>query len=281
MMLRTSFVALAAVFAAGLAGCSDRSTPTAVDKPANDAAKASPAEQAAPAEAPAEKPSRAARQGEGRERGAGGPLRGALAALDLTPAQRATLDDALGDLPARKGDAAPDALAKQVRAGTIDDASGGALADAKALRAIQTLHDTLTPAQRKDLVKKLSGGDGEHGRRGRGGLGFLRGVELKDGQREKIDKALADAGIAEAGRSDDREAALRAFEAEPFDAAKAAVLLGGRDGRVKALKVIVPLLDDAQRSALADRLERGPKGDHREGRPGVKRRGGRGRDVPT
>ena len=76
-----------------------------------------------------------------------------------------------------------------------------------------------------------------------------------------------------------KKALLDAFAADTFDARAALSAMPARDGKgeggreahlgrmVASLKVVVPLLDEAQRNALADRLERGPmQGGMKRGR---------------
>lgn len=180
-----------------------------------------------------------------RHHGPGGPeflLMASLRDLDLTDAQRATIQGAIDKLPqgpqARPKDAAPfKALAEGVRAGKVDasavTAKLGAPPDFEERRAalagaLQTLHATLTKEQRSALVASIQkrmdehgpkGERGEHGPKGergmRGGmpmgpLGFLlRDLDLKDTQREAIARALEAQKPSEA----DHEAMKQRFEA--------------------------------------------------------------------
>lgn len=121
------------------------------------------------------------------------------------------------------------------------------------------------------------GGMGGPGMRG-GPLGhLLAGLDLRDEQRAQIDKALEGARPSDAdrvGRKEDhaaRRAEMRArletFAADRFDASAflpqppAGEKMGPRahlDRMVGALAAIVPILDEAQRNALAERIEKGP-----------------------
>ncbi|WP_437975641.1 Spy/CpxP family protein refolding chaperone [Sorangium sp. So ce295] len=121
------------------------------------------------------------------------------------------------------------------------------------------------------------GGMGGPGMRG-GPLGhLLAGLDLRDEQRAQIDKALEAARPGDAdrvGRKEDhaaRRAEMRArletFAADRFDAnaflpqPPAGEKMGPRahlDRMVGALAAIVPILDEAQRNALAERIEKGP-----------------------
>jgi Spy/CpxP family protein refolding chaperone len=184
----------------------------------------------------------------------GGPekmLRDALAELDLSADQKATIDKALAD--ARPEGAPGEAMkpvfalvASQVRAGAIDERAVDAkLAElggsrdawkAKAAAALQTVHDTLTSEQRAELVSNLESrmsdlqardadgdhqrgerrhdhargdhmrgdrmpgdhmrADRKHGEQMHGKLGFLlRGLDIDDAQREKIESAIEARGI--------------------------------------------------------------------------------------
>lgn len=114
---------------------------------------------------------------------------------------------------------------------------------------------------------------GERGRRPGGPPGIehlLRGVTMNDGQREKIEDALAAAGIAPPEGPPPRDemekhraaeaALLDAFAGDDFDAASAMPSAAGMPkppSFVKVLKVVVPLLSADQREQLAASLERG------------------------
>lgn len=250
-----------------------------------------------------------------RGRGPGGPemfLFRAAEDLDLTDAQRTTLEAAQDEMrPGRDGKGPrPEKMAElaaAVRKGSVDVAALAPPAGtdpmkdhrAKSVAAIQKLHDTLTPAQRKELVaavqaKMADHGDregrpdaGERGAKGRGpGAGggrmnptsfLLHGIDVSDAQQAKITAALEKAGL---GANDapeppafsemkaKAEAGLAAFAKDQFDAATAlpqppaGKTQGGPKRFVESLAVIVPLLDADQREELAQRIEQGPPGHH-------------------
>lgn len=193
------FGALPVVLAlAGLAGCEK---PSAADDDSDVAA----AEQGVDAPAKHEKGDKM----RGHGRGHGGPamlLGAALHELDLTDAQKATikgeldaLHDAREDRAAAKDDheASRAALAAAVRSGKIDESAQLAQNAppkpdmARIAKAIGVLHDTLTAAQRKQLVasvqermESFGGPDGEHHKGMRGGKD-ARDDNARDGAREK------------------------------------------------------------------------------------------------
>jgi len=184
----------------------------------------------------------------------------ALHELTLTDAQKATIQaelDALKPDESAKPDheAARKALADAVRSGKVDEAALAVKAPkppmdpARFAKAIGVLHDTLSAAQRKELVEKVSarmekfggpegkpewkdrgakgdreargpkgdreargpkGERGEHGPGMHGPLGhLLRGIELTDAQREAVKAAMEKAAPSEA----DREAMKASHEA--------------------------------------------------------------------
>lgn len=232
----------------------------------------------------------------------------ALHELDLSEAQRTTikgeidaLREARGEMKDRAGfEAHRTAMAKAIRSGKIDEAALAMPAmntktppdGARFAKAIQTLHDTLTADQRKQLVDAMSAKMEKHeGRMGppgdmdkrfeKGGpLGhMMRDIEMTDAQREQINTALAKLAPPEV----DREAMkarheafkqgmrerMAAFASDKFDAAaftappKDAPMGGPEAGHgmmVKALATVVPLLTEAQRAELAARFEQGPPG---------------------
>lgn len=258
--------------------------------------------------------------------GRGGPiqvLRQALDGMDLTAAQKTTIDKAFADAkPSREGkpegkpegmQAFFDDVAGQIRANHIDKA--GLLAKASGLekpaldpmrtsmaRTLQTVHDTLDAEQRVKLATELTGkldAMGGHleklgkrdGKRPGGGAGFLlRGIDVSDEQQASIEKALTAAGL---DKSDDMrkggeemtakmKALLEAFKADKFDAAAmlaaAHEMKGGHlETMIKSLEIVVPLLDEAQRNELADRIQKGMDGGKHgpsERRGGDHKRGG-------
>jgi Spy/CpxP family protein refolding chaperone len=263
-----------------------------------------------------------------RERGPGGPdhlLMAALHELDLTAAQKTTIQSAMDKLAPRgpkdrgpRDPAAFTALSDGVRAGKIDTAAvlakvgadhGPEDRGAAVAAALDTLHATLTPVQRRALVDSISKRMAEHGpppgasrpdkgERDHGGpeggpLGhLLSGLSLTDAQRTSLASALA----AQRPAAVDREAMKKQFEArgagmrarlesfaaDSFDA-KAFVappadapqvgMMHPLARMVNELAVVVPLLQPAQRETLAALLEKGPPmgrpGDHERG-PGAR-----------
>lgn len=125
-----------------------------------------------------------------------------------------------------------------------------------------------------------------HGKRG-GPLGHLiQGLDLRDDQQAKVDAILA--GLAPEGADlealeekhatmkKEMKARLESFAGDRFDAAAALppkdAMKGDHHAKMaQALAAIVPVLDEAQRDALADRLEQGPMG-----KMGFGGKGGRG-----
>lgn len=149
----------------------------------------------------------------------------ALRELDLTPAQKTTIEAALEKAKPEPRERGPKAqavfaaLAEGVRSGKLDAASVLAKADgdesvarereAAAASALDTLHTTLTKEQRRALVdavaKRMSerepGGEhaGKKGGRGPGGRGMehggplghlLHGLDLTGAQRADVERAL-------------------------------------------------------------------------------------------
>lgn len=205
------------------------------------------------------------------KKGHGGPeklLHAALKELDLSDAQQTAIEGAKSELrDARKGRPEPDgkafaAVADQVRAGKVDAASiEAALEQGRpdhaagreaTARALSTLHTTLTPQQRRELVDAITArmadheekkaerkGDEEGKARGFEGKGFrggkggplkhlLRGVDLTEDQQAKVDAILEGMKPNEAERSafqakhqameKDRRARLELFAKDRFDA---------------------------------------------------------------
>lgn len=131
--------------------------------------------------------------------------------------------------------------------------------------------------------------EGRRGKRGKSPLGLmLRGLDVSEDQRDQIESALAEAGLdqrpdetAWKARKEDmkkRQAAmLEAFANESFDAATQipappAKMADHHERFVESLAVVVPFLDDSQRTELAQRIERGPR--HFDKRRGSERRRG-------
>lgn len=236
-------------------------------------------------------------------------LAAALKDLELSAEQRKTIDAAVDNLHVDKQDemkAMHKTLADQVRAGKIDEAAlkaqAGDLDKAKAehraavVKAVETLHATLTPAQRTQLVTLIKermqergekmgehhgkkhdkgGNNGEHHARHGGPMMFmLHGIDLRDDQKKAIEAAMppkpekdADDKAAKFAEHKARmDAALEAFKADKFDAA---AVLPEHEGKhpmaerfVKMLEVVVPILDAEQRAELAKRVEEGPRMGH-------------------
>jgi Spy/CpxP family protein refolding chaperone len=234
----------------------------------------------------------------------------ALDALDLTAAQRSTVEKTVSDLRPGAEQGPPErplftALADAVRSGRVDADALLAKADAEHARperlaklesAIQTLHDTLSPAQRKELVDLLSermearglpgvrGHEGPPGRphpgRGaeRGPLGHLfADLGLSDGQSQSIQAILESDRPAPPdpammkqqfeARHAELQARLATFAADGFDAHAFATppepkeTMGPRrhvESLVRVLARVVPILDPAQREIVAARLLEGP-----------------------
>lgn len=250
----------------------------------------------------------------------------ALKDLDLSAEQRKTIEAAAESTHTGQRDqmkAFQKALADDIRAGKVDEttikAKSAEMEKAHAehraavVKAVETLHATLTPAQRTQLVASIKdrmakhaekgemrghgkkhdkgGPDGEHHAR-RGGHGpmmfMLHGIELRDDQKKAIEAAMPpkpdkDTNDRAAKFEEHRaqmDAALEAFKADKFDAAAA---MPEHDGKhpmaehfVKMLQTVVPILDADQRAELAKRIEEGPRmGQHgKHGKHGPGHRNG-------
>jgi Spy/CpxP family protein refolding chaperone len=183
---------------------------------------------------------------------------------------------------------------------TVDGADGGfAEHQAAAATALDTLHAALTKEQRRTLVDAMEKRMAEHGpmaehagpppgtRAGRSHRGgpmgeLLAGLDVSDAQRASIEKALeaerpappdADAmkKRAEAMRGELR-ARLESFVDDAFDAKAFVSPPAGGLGHggpkqhlermAKDVAIVVPLLEPAQREALAVKLEKGPPMGH-------------------
>ena len=219
----------------GVAGCSGE---TGATKPSD------PTEEAAQGLTPESGVANDRHDGpRGRRPGPGGPdhlLMAALHELDLTAAQKTTIQGALDTLAAGPKDHGPRDRAafapiiEGVRAGKIDVATvlprlaapdrGPEGRGAAFATALQTLHTTLTKEQRRALVDSMAKRMAEHGpptdmgERGRGhGPGpeggplghMLSGLSLTAAQRTSIDSALA----AQRPAPVDREGMKKEFEA--------------------------------------------------------------------
>jgi hypothetical protein len=215
----------------------------------------------------------------------------ALHHLDLKPDQRATIENAAHAIGAQTPieDGLRVEVAASVRAGTIDearvlaklDAAGPSADRASSLAgALDTLHATLTAGQRRELVDTIGkhidkiGAAQEAMASGATGMlaDLLAKIDLTAAQRESIDRVLA--GLAPndgmAGHIEEMHADLRArlqsFASDGFDAAafvSRPVAMRAHVARnLHALAAIVPLLDSAQREALASAIEAAPLHGH-------------------
>lgn len=208
----------------------------------------------------------------------------ALKEIDLSAEQRKTIEAAMENMHAGKGEqmkAFNKALAADIRAGKIDDAALKAKEGemekaatehrAAVVKAVETLHATLTPAQRTQLVTlvkdrmakhmghdgkpghdgkggpdgKKEGHDKKHGEHaGRGGRGgpmmfMLHGIELRDDQKKAIEAAMPpkpekdenDKGDKSAKFEEHRARMDAALEAFKGDKFDAAAVLPEHDGK--------------------------------------------------
>ncbi len=236
----------------------------------------------------------------------------ALHDLELTDGQRSSLEDLVADTsPGADGFAAHKelmaTLAAGLRGGAIDDEAVDTKLAAvhevtgkhhqKMVAALDTLHDTLTAAQRTELVaivrargkamekrfeeKRHAKGDNKsdnhekHERKHARSAGwFARGLDLSDAQREELATALTDAGVEQPNWEKMKEgmaawkanmtAMLDAFPADDFDAKlhTAAITTDkaekGLNHYVEVVKALSVILTVEQRDKLADKLEKGP-----------------------
>jgi Spy/CpxP family protein refolding chaperone len=250
-------------------------------------------------------------------------LRAALKELDLSAEQRATIEGSLETLRQGfdRGDHAEHkkALADAVRSGSVDPEALSPAGDheakmkegrAKLVAALDQLHATLTPEQRTQLVEALQSRMEDHGgpakKRKRGfehEMGkaspahfVLRGIDVSDEQRAKIDAALTAKGLDQppagkregfAAMKEKKAAMLEAFASDSFDAGAVLPAAGpdfgaGKHHFVDALAVVVPLLDESQRAQLAERIERGPeKMKGKRGPKGDRKRRGMRAPLPA
>ncbi|MCA9622243.1 MAG: Spy/CpxP family protein refolding chaperone [Myxococcales bacterium] len=266
----------------------------------------------------------------GHHKGGHGPdrlLHAALETLDLSAEQRASLEAVQEEL--RAGFQPPDrgahqkALAADVRSGSVDvealaaDRPDMTAMHAKMTAAIDKLHATLTVEQRQELVASLQakaerfeakhregreggpeGRDGMKGPMGKGPIDFmLRGIEISDAQRAKIDAAIVDAGLDTPpdatemkqhfeAMKEQRKAMLEAFASDSFSAAKSMPAPPAKAGApherfAETLAVVVPLLDETQREALAKRIEEGPMRPHGKMGRGMRHGMRRGMDASS
>lgn len=246
-------------------------------------------------------------------------IRAALEHLELTDAQRKTIEALQTEAKPEPGAGMKDlmgALAAGVRANAIDEkamdtkiaamSSAGAEMRTKHAAALEKLHATLTPAQRKQLVEKLQAkmaekeekwaekreafeaGDEGHKRHGmKGGplVFMMKKLDLSDDQVTAVKKAVADAGLerpdhdAMKGKFEamhaQKKAMLAAFATDTFDADTLLPQKGeAKDHLAKmvtATKAVLPILDAGQREKLAQFLESddfGKFGKHGKGQRG-------------
>ena len=232
-------------------------------------------------------------------------LGAALHHLDLTDAQKTTIKGELDALRSAAGDHREDheafhkALAAAVRSGSVNEA---ALMQnlpqehgdpARLAKALGVLHDTLTAAQRRQLLDAVAAKmdkhegrdgkperayrDGERGPEMHGPLAhMLHGLDLTDTQRKAIHEAMEKNAPSEADRASmkaSRESfhkamreRLESFASERFDASAFAAppadaKMGPKGmafGMVKMLATVTPILTETQREALAKHIEEGP-----------------------
>ncbi|MBK8255278.1 MAG: hypothetical protein IPK82_21785 [Polyangiaceae bacterium] len=256
MIRSRSFLVLGALSIVALAGFAGCDRPAVDDDEATETAVSELNEKPAAPAKQGEKGMRGDHAGRGHHGRPGGPamlLGAALHELDLTDAQKTTIQaemDALRDGAGKPDmDAHRTALAEAVRSGNVDVTALKAQVAPKApdtsrlAKAIGVLHDTLTQAQREQLVAAISdrmekgpkgppgdhegppgdregGSDGEakaHHKEfkkgGRGAFGpmghMLKDLDLSDVQREKVKEALSKLAPTDA----DREAMKAQHEA--------------------------------------------------------------------
>ncbi|NUO52517.1 MAG: hypothetical protein HOV80_27030 [Polyangiaceae bacterium] len=221
----------------------------------------------------------------------------ALQAPGLTADQRSKLEAAERAMrPSARPERAA-ALAAAIRAGSIDP-SKLAPSSEEELRmrqdmhtrfadALATAHRVLDTEQRAAVVARVRGRmehapelppppPGMPGGPAHGPLGFLLAdIGLDDAKRTEIESALEatrfeiklpppDAKVR-AGHRAQMEDLLESFASDDFDAADlpAPPEAPPRPPFFEALEIVVPLLDDSQREALASKIERGPMPPHR------------------
>lgn len=253
-------------------------------------------------------------------RGKGGStvlIQKALRELELDEQQKKTLQDALAQDRKADGETAArnelnQALAAGARAGALDDelVTGKVAALEAATKAkssqvaatLNTLHEVLTPPQRKAFLASLDAGgtpmwsdedaadERDRSRRLRSARGssrlelarLMRGLSLNEEQRKKMKEAMAEEADATTEKDrgtrlteikKTRQAMKAAFASDTFDAAaltsseeSTARRVAGIHREVKAIRVLLPILDDEQREKLASALA---------GRRGRQRLGGR------
>jgi Spy/CpxP family protein refolding chaperone len=217
-------------------------------------------------------------------------VRASLAELALRADQRAATDAVANELE-KAGEGTRDAakrliedVAAGVAAGQLDRAkigpdveqvaSSAAATQPSVEDAMQRLHDTLDPAQRKQLVEAMRRAR-EEAREERGERGHERmqklveGLALSPEQRESIRDRVRTAMQGRAPAMRERAEAIRArmkavadaFEGDAFDAKALGVgqssgemARAWADGMVEFVEAMLPVLTPEQRSKLAERL---------------------------
>lgn len=175
----------------------------------------------------------------------------------------------------------------------------------KMLSGLSELRAILTPEQRTALVADMKAQHEKHAekreemkakwaeKKGEGGKRHHRGAHLtkrlglSEAQQEQLEKARTSAGLDQRPAKPDEgrmTAVLDAFASDTFDvdalAASSPMPKMARamaERKIKELSVLVPILDDAQRTSLSGKIAEGPKHHGpKKGRRG-ERRGPRGR----
>lgn len=172
-------------------------------------------------------------------------------------------------------------VAKQVRAGRVDKtaldvqmtrvhAAMQGRARPLAIKTLNALHGTLTPAQRSELIDRLQKRLRGHHRRGKHLRALLGTLGLSDDQKTQL-KTMARQHFAGArgtwrarrqARRQKMIAAATAFKSPAFDAAKLDLLSGPpKDMKAKIGRMLdlvdkaLPILSATQRDALATLIE--------------------------
>jgi Spy/CpxP family protein refolding chaperone len=249
-------------------------------------------------------------------------LAAALKEIDLSAEQRKTIESAMDGIHKGQPDqmkAFHKALADDIRAGKVDEATlkanagdmekAGAEHRASVVKAVETLHATLTPAQRTQLVTLVKermqkfakhegkrGHDGKPGHDGKEGHGkkggehharhggpmmfMLHGIELRDDQKKAIEAAMPpkpekDADDKAAKFEEHRarmDAALEAFKGDKFDAA---TVLPEHDGKHPMADRFVKMLQVVV--PILDAEQRAELAKRIEEGPRMGRHGGKGK----
>lgn len=205
--------------------------------------------------------------------------------LDLSDAQRSTVQSLAAGMrgdhagPPAGMKAYHSALVAQVRDGRIDLAgldalrAGGDSArtarQAKAAAALDGLYAALTPEQRTTLVASIRAHRGEHHQRAAGGSWaghrvehLTRQLDLDAAQQKQVEALVAKDSAPAGEAKGDREAVLTAFASDRFDAKSLPLephAEKGPAGHARFLASLVPILRPDQREKLAADMERGPR----------------------